>query len=55
MKFTHVKRHKTPVGKSCLHCRRPATVTATRKTGGFKMDVAYCDEHAEMRGAISVG
>lgn len=46
--FVKVKRPKRGVGKRCMHCNKPATTTAVRKTNGYKMDVRYCDNHAEM-------
>ena len=42
-----VKRYKRPIGRACMHCGRPATVTATRK-GRHRLNVRYCAEHAAM-------
>ena len=50
--FVGVKSYQRPIGKKCMHCGRPATVTATRKSNGFRLAVRYCDEHAAMRGAV---
>lgn len=52
VRFVKVKHHTRPVGKRCMHCGRPATVTATRKDGKYRLSVWYCDEHAEMRGVF---
>lgn len=52
-KFTYVKVHKRSVGKRCMHCGRPATVTALRVSprSKFKLNVRYCQVHAEELGA----
>lgn len=50
--FVKVQTPKRPTGKSCLHCGRPATVLATRKSNGFRLAVRYCEIHAQMRGAL---
>lgn len=45
----HVKTYQRPIGRRCMHCGKPATVTATRKTGGgFRFDVRYCGDHAAL-------
>lgn len=47
-RFIHVRRYKRSIGKRCMHCGRPATTTAMRKTaGGKKLAVRYCHEHDE--------
>ena len=51
-RFVGVKTYQRPIGKSCMHCGRKATVTATRKLHGFRLPVYYCQVHAEMRGAV---
>lgn len=51
-KLIYVKTHKRPVGRRCMHCGRPATVTAVRDDGKFKLNVRYCHEHAVEVGAI---
>jgi hypothetical protein len=56
-RFTHIKRPSRGTGRQCLHCGRPATITATRvaRYGGghpaTRLQVRYCDEHAQVRGA----
>jgi len=53
--FVKVKFHKRPLSKkysSCLHCGRSAVITATRKLHGFRLPVQYCQDHAELRGAV---
>lgn len=51
-----VKTYKRPIGKSCMHCGRRATVTARRKfkAKGAWMELAvrYCDRHAAELGAV---
>jgi hypothetical protein len=57
-RFIKVKAYQRPVTNSrgvkltCLHCRKGATITATRRQGKFRMPVRYCPDHAQMRGAI---
>ena len=52
-KFTHIKHHSRSIGRDCMHCGRPATVTAVRKQDNkLKLPVRYCDEHAEIRGVF---
>lgn len=47
-KFTHQRRYKTSVGKTCMHCNKSATVTARRHTvSGKVMLVRYCVAHAD--------
>jgi len=50
--FVGVKVYKRPLKKLCLHCGRHVIVTAFRKDHGYKLPVSYCQEHAEMRGAV---
>lgn len=53
IRFTHVKHHSRSIGKSCMHCGRPAAVTAIRKQDNkFKLSVRYCLEHAIAVGAV---
>jgi hypothetical protein len=47
-KFTNVKRYKTSIGRSCMHCGRSATVTATRHLHGKKLPIRLCEDHAEL-------
>ena len=51
-KFIKVKWHKRPFGRSCMHCGRSAVVEALRVhvESKHRLPVAYCDEHAEVRG-----
>lgn len=52
-RFVYVKTYERPIGRQCMHCGRPAHVTATRKpTQGPVLEVRYCHEHAVLRGAI---
>jgi len=52
-KYTHIKYRTRSIKKSCMHCERPATVTADqhfqhgRIGQKFTMEVWYCTEHAE--------
>jgi hypothetical protein len=46
--FIAVKRPKGGVHKRCMHCNLPATTTAVRKANGHRMEVRYCDDHAEL-------
>lgn len=46
--FIAVKRPKRGVGKRCMHCTLPATTVAIRVANGHRMDVRYCDTHAEL-------
>ena len=46
--FIAVKRPKRGVGRRCMHCTLPATVTAVRKANGHRMDVRYCDDHDKL-------
>jgi len=55
IRFTYVKHHSRSIGRSCMHCGRPATWTAVRNQGKFKLSVWYCDEHAEVRGVSDMG
>lgn len=50
----HVKTHKRSVGRRCLHCGRPATVTgiAIVGKGKWRLPVRYCQLHAVEMGAI---
>jgi hypothetical protein len=47
MKFVNVKTFKRSVGKNCLHCGTPATITAVRTDTGFRLPVRYCPKHWE--------
>lgn len=43
-----VNRRKRSIGRQCMHCGRPATVTATRVIGnGMRLDVRWCAQHAD--------
>ena len=33
--------------KNCMHCKVPATTTATKVNTGLRMDVWFCDDHAK--------
>jgi hypothetical protein len=51
MRHINVKQFARPIGRRCMHCGRPATVTATRRAagrGGLRLDVRYCAEHAAL-------
>ena len=50
--FIETKVYKRPLKKNCLHCGRSAVVKAIRKNNGFRLQVRYCMEHAEIRGAV---
>ena len=54
-RFVHVRRPARGTGRRCMHCGRPATVTAERvirwEPGKVhRLEVRYCDEHATRRG-----
>jgi len=55
-KFIKVKWHKRPFGRSCMHCGRSAVVEALRVhvESKHRLLVAYCDEHAGVRGVVRV-
>lgn len=50
----HVKTHKRSVGRQCMHCGRPATVTgvAIVGKGRWRFNVRYCGVHAQEMGAV---
>lgn len=50
--FIYVKQYRRPIGRRCMHCGRPATVTAVDNGGKFRHEVRYCEEHARQEGAI---
>lgn len=57
-RFVNVKTFtKRKTGRKCMHCGRPARVLADRidryRDGKrFRLQVRYCDEHAQLRGAV---
>lgn len=52
-RFVHVKHHSRSIGKLCMHCGCPVTVTAIRiQDKKFRLPVAYCLEHAIARGVV---
>jgi len=52
--FSQVEIHTAPIGRQCLHCGRPATVTALRVGDRHRLPVEFCVEHAAIAGAIDI-
>lgn len=50
-KVVNIKTYKRRIGRSCMHCGRPAEVTGIRKFRAkgawMQLAVAYCQVHAE--------
>ena len=53
VKYVGFKVHKRGIPKpdgtrrTCLHCRRVATVSASKVVADKRMEVVYCNDHAK--------
>ena len=54
-RLVNVRTFKRSTGRSCMHCGRPATVTAVRirTQGKNRMEVRYCADHYELAAAVT--
>ena len=50
--YSSVKVHKRSLHKTCMQCRRPATVTSESVVGRTTMDGWYCHPHAVEGGVV---
>ena len=42
-----VKKEDGKEGRLCMHCKKQAVHSATRKSGKFVMKVWFCDDHKQ--------